>query len=96
MGYVQEARENHVKKKVEEALRSKMKQKALKECEYYTSRYAECASGRTLSVVWQCRKQAKELNLCLHDYTSDSVLEEMKKAYTLQQDGKGSLNVGAS
>ncbi|KAL7101754.1 hypothetical protein ACP275_08G074300 [Erythranthe tilingii] len=66
MGYVQEARENHVKKKVEEALRSKMKHKALKECEYYTTRYAECAMGRTLSVVWKCRKQANELNECLH------------------------------
>ncbi|XP_009601670.1 uncharacterized protein LOC107771501 [Nicotiana tabacum] len=88
MGYVQEARENHVKKKVEEALRSKMKQKALQQCNHYTAKYAECASGRTLSVVWQCRKQAKELNGCLHQYTNDSVLEEMKKEYMLQQDGK--------
>ncbi|KAI5684268.1 hypothetical protein M9H77_05496 [Catharanthus roseus] len=90
MGYIQEARENHVKKKVEEALRSKMKQKALKECNQYTAKYAECASGRTLSVIWQCRQQAKELNECLHQFTNDSVLEEMKKAYMLQQDGKGS------
>ncbi|XP_030536847.1 uncharacterized protein DDB_G0275933 [Rhodamnia argentea] len=89
MGYVQEARENHVKKKVEEALRSKMKQKALKECDYYTSRYAECATGRTFSVVWQCRKQAKELNDCLHHYTNDAVLEEMKREYALNQEGKG-------
>lgn len=48
------------------ALRSKMKQKALKECDRYTAKYAECASGRTLSIVWQCRRQAKELNECLH------------------------------
>ncbi|XP_015880562.1 uncharacterized protein LOC107416569 [Ziziphus jujuba] len=89
MGYVQEARENHVKKKVEEALRSKMKQKALKECDHYASKYAECATGRTLSVVWKCRTQAKELNHCLHQYTNDAVLEEMKKVYMLQQDGKG-------
>ncbi|KAG5621174.1 hypothetical protein H5410_006392 [Solanum commersonii] len=93
MGYVQEARENHVKKKVEEALRSKMKQKALKQCDQYTTKYAECASGRTISVVWQCRKQAKELNECLHQYTNDSVLEEMKKAYILQQNEQGSLRV---
>nr|GMC64756.1 uncharacterized protein DDB_G0275933 [Ipomoea batatas]GMC68395.1 uncharacterized protein DDB_G0275933 [Ipomoea batatas] len=79
MGYVQEARENHVKKKVEEvfpwssgtgslfltckyfkisALRSKMKQKALKECDEYAAN------------------------------TNESVLEEMKKEYALQQDGK--------
>ncbi|ERN00990.1 hypothetical protein AMTRI_Chr04g187740 [Amborella trichopoda] len=88
MGYIQEARENHVKKKVEEALRSKMKQKALKECDRYMVKYAECASGRTLSVVWLCRQQAKELNECLHQYTNDSVLEEMKKEYMLGQNSK--------
>ncbi|KAM7524200.1 hypothetical protein LguiA_014102 [Lonicera macranthoides] len=91
MGFVQEARENHVKKKVEEALRSKMKQKALKECDLYTAKYAECAAGKTISVIWQCRKQAKELNECLHQFTNDSVLEEMKKDYMLQQEGKGPL-----
>ncbi|CAL4913621.1 unnamed protein product [Urochloa humidicola] len=88
MGYLEEARENHVKKKVEEALRSKMKQKALKECDFYCSKYAECARGRTFSVVWQCRKQAKELNECLHQFTNDSVLEEMKKAYMVEQESK--------
>ncbi|KAK7272897.1 hypothetical protein RIF29_13939 [Crotalaria pallida] len=93
MGYVQEARENHVKKKVEEALRSKMKQKALKECDYYTSKYAECASGRTLSVVWKCRQQAKDLNACLHQFTNDGVLEEMKKDYMLQHGGEGSARI---
>ncbi|EXB97170.1 hypothetical protein L484_008660 [Morus notabilis] len=90
MGYIQEARENHVKKKVEEALRSKMKQKALKECDHYALKYAECATGRTISVVWQCRQQAKELNNCLHQHTNDAVLEKMKREYTLQQDAKGS------
>ncbi|VFQ70247.1 unnamed protein product [Cuscuta campestris] len=87
MGYVQEARENHVKKKVEEALRSKMKQRALKECDKCAAKYAECATGKTISVVWKCRKQAKELNNCLHQFTNDTVLEEMKKEYTLQQEG---------
>ncbi|KAF5749916.1 hypothetical protein HS088_TW03G00243 [Tripterygium wilfordii] len=93
MGYIDEARENHVKKKVEEALRSKMKQKALKECDQYTAKYAQCSTGRTFSVVWKCRQQAKELNQCLHQFTNDAVLEEMKKEYMLQQDGKGSVRL---
>ncbi|XP_054780139.1 uncharacterized protein LOC129287888 isoform X2 [Prosopis cineraria] len=81
MGFVQEARDNHVKKKVEEALRSKMKQKALKECDHYTAKYAQCASGRTISVVWQCRKQAKELNDCLHQLLMKSEFDiSMKSA----------------
>ncbi|KAK9924736.1 hypothetical protein M0R45_033089 [Rubus argutus] len=90
MGYIQEARENHVKKKVEEALRSKMKQKAMKECKDYASKYAECSTGRTISVVWQCRQEAKELNNCLHQFTNDDVLEEMKRQYMLQQQEKES------
>ncbi|KAL6143735.1 hypothetical protein ACLB2K_054430 [Fragaria x ananassa] len=90
MGYIQEARENHVKKKVEEALRSKMKQKAMKECKDYASKYAECSTGRTISVVWQCRQEAKELNNCLHQFTNDDILEQMKKDYMLQQEQKGS------
>ncbi|XP_008230425.1 PREDICTED: uncharacterized protein LOC103329706 [Prunus mume] len=76
MGYIQEARENHVKKKVEEGMY-----------------YAECSYGRTISVVWQCRQQAKELNECLHQFTNDDVLEEMKRDYMLQQDGKVSAKV---
>uniref|UniRef100_A0A453IGR5 COX assembly mitochondrial protein n=2 Tax=Aegilops tauschii subsp. strangulata TaxID=200361 RepID=A0A453IGR5_AEGTS len=55
------------------ALRSKMKQKALKECDVLCSKYAECARGRTFSVVWTCRKQAKELNNCLHQLQRDNV-----------------------
>lgn len=70
-----------------------MKQKALRECEEYTSKYAQCATGRTISVVWQCRKQAKELNDCLHQYTNDSVLEGMKRDYMLQHEGKGDIRV---
>ncbi|OIW17578.1 hypothetical protein TanjilG_08856 [Lupinus angustifolius] len=70
-----------------------MKQKALKECDYYTCKYAECASGRTLSVVWQCRQQAKQLNVCLHQFTNDAVLEEMKKDYMLQQGGESSARI---
>ncbi|KAJ4767323.1 hypothetical protein LUZ62_077698 [Rhynchospora pubera] len=88
MGYLEEARQNHVKKKVEEALRSKMKAKALKECDQLCAKYAQCASGRTISVIWRCRKEASDLNECLHQYTNDTVLEEMKKRYVLEQETK--------
>ena len=48
------------------ALRSKMKAQALKECDSIVAKFAECAKGRTLSVVWVCRQQSKEMNDCLH------------------------------
>ncbi|KMT18524.1 hypothetical protein BVRB_2g026620 isoform B [Beta vulgaris subsp. vulgaris] len=70
-----------------------MKQKALKECDDYAAKYAECAYGRTLSVVWKCRQQAKELNSCLHQYTNDSILEGLKKEYMHQQEAESSARV---
>jgi COX assembly protein 1 len=36
------------------ALRSKMKAQALKECDEMVAKFAECAEGRTLSVIWSC------------------------------------------
>ncbi|XP_057815212.2 uncharacterized protein LOC131028862 isoform X2 [Cryptomeria japonica] len=101
MGLLKEAKENQLKKKVEEgsesnsgslpALRSKMKDRALKECDHYAAIFAECARGRTLSVAWRCREQAKKLNTCLHQYTNDEVLEEYKKNYILEQERKAKL-----
>eukprot|EP00250_Pteridium_aquilinum_P026820 c33647_g1_i1 orf=81-350(+) len=88
MGFGDDARETRLKKKVEEALRSKMKAKALRECDALAAKYAECTSGRTLSVVWTCRPQFKLLNECLHQYTNDDVLEEYKKKYALEQESK--------
>jgi COX assembly protein 1 len=48
------------------ALRSKMKARTLKECDVMVAKFAECAKGRTLSVIWSCRSQARELNNCVH------------------------------
>ncbi|KAJ7554350.1 hypothetical protein O6H91_06G136200 [Diphasiastrum complanatum] len=85
MGSSPTAREARLQKKVEEALRSKMKARALKECDHVVSKFAECAKGRTFSVVWTCRFHSKELNECLHKFTNDDVLEEYKKQYILEQ-----------
>lgn len=81
--------EVRTQKKVEEALRSKMKEKALKECQAVAKQFADCATGRVLSVVWACRSQAKQLNECLHQYTNDSVLDQYKREYLLEVRAEG-------
>ncbi|KAK3000263.1 hypothetical protein RJ639_023235, partial [Escallonia herrerae] len=90
MGYIEEARENHVKKKVEEALRSKMKQKALKECDHYTAKWRSKVSPRNLESDTTHDHRAV---LGKYKITNDSVLEGMKKDYMLQQDEKGSPKI---
>ncbi|KAL2632757.1 hypothetical protein R1flu_004236 [Riccia fluitans] len=81
MGTMAEAR---MQKKVEEALRSKMKAKALKECDSVLAKFTDCARGRTFSVVWACRAQHREMNDCLRQFTNDEVFEEYKKQYMLE------------
>ncbi|EFJ31273.1 hypothetical protein SELMODRAFT_82262 [Selaginella moellendorffii] len=77
-------RRERVQKKVEEELRSKMKAQAFRKCDPVVAKYAECAKGRTFSMAWACRAQAKEMNECLHLYTTDAVLEEYKQDYLKQ------------
>lgn len=80
------ARESRLQKKVEEGLRVKMKDRALKECDHVVAKFADCAKGRTLSVVWACRTQSKEMNECLHQFTSDEVLAEYKRQYMVEKE----------
>ncbi|KAG0553990.1 hypothetical protein M758_12G056700 [Ceratodon purpureus] len=58
-----------------------MKAQALKECDPIVAKFAECAKGRTFSVIWACRAQSKETNACLHQYTNDEAFAKYKKLY---------------
>jgi COX assembly protein 1 len=52
-----------VKKKEEEGLITLMKERV---------------KDRTISIVWACRDQANAMNECLHQHTTDEVLEDLK------------------
>ncbi|EFN57270.1 hypothetical protein CHLNCDRAFT_17966, partial [Chlorella variabilis] len=47
------------------ALFYRLKQKGFQECRPYADAYAQCCSGRVLSVVWTCRKELKALSDCM-------------------------------
>ncbi|KAF8581060.1 hypothetical protein K439DRAFT_1355155 [Ramaria rubella] len=49
----------------EEALLKSTKARALKECDHVVKEFAECATGRTISVSWACREQHKEVQKCM-------------------------------
>ncbi|KAL4433997.1 hypothetical protein ABPG75_000438 [Micractinium tetrahymenae] len=68
-----------VPKRVEEALFYRLKQHGFKECRAYSDAYAECITGRVLSVAWKCRKEMKALSDCMSAHTSQ--LEELKARY---------------
>ncbi|CAL8470082.1 g9624 [Coccomyxa elongata] len=73
--------EQHVSRKVEEALIFRLKQKAMEECKQQAQAYADCCSGRVFSAVWSCRDEFKALNACLSHHTNPQVLNELKRRW---------------
>lgn len=80
--------------KVEEQMRSKLKQKALKRCDALVRTYVECTKERTLSVVWACRDPLRDMNACLQQHTTKEELDKLKK-WWLDQGKPGTLHQDA-
>jgi len=57
------------------------KSKALKECDPVVREFANCATGRTVSVVWACRKQHKAMQECIRQYTNSDNMERLRIEY---------------
>ncbi|KAH8100601.1 hypothetical protein BXZ70DRAFT_893158 [Cristinia sonorae] len=57
---------NTLSRREEETLLKSTKARALKECDPVVKEFAECASGRTISVAWACRGKYKALQECMH------------------------------
>jgi len=45
---------------------------AVKLCDEYAKKYAECTKDKSFSIVWACRPQFKEFNDCVHQCTTQS------------------------
>ncbi|RLN62765.1 hypothetical protein BBJ29_006165 [Phytophthora kernoviae] len=43
---------------------------AIAKCRDISSKFAECAKANGLMVAFKCRQHNKDLNACLHQYTS--------------------------
>lgn len=45
------------------------------------SEFANCSTGRTVSVAWACRAQHRAVQACMKPYTSDEAMGERRRAY---------------
>lgn len=61
--------EDTVPKRVEEALFYRLKNRAFEECDPLARAYAECCSGRVVSLVYKCRDEGKALSTCMTKVT---------------------------
>ena len=63
----------------EQLLRDINNERALELCRPKLKAFADCAKANNLFVVVACRKQNKEMNDCLSEYTNDEAFEQWKK-----------------
>ncbi|KAF8340013.1 uncharacterized protein EI90DRAFT_2990611 [Cantharellus anzutake] len=57
---------NTLSRREEDTIIKSTKERALKECGPIVREFADCASGRTVSVVWACRGKYRTLQTCMH------------------------------
>ncbi|KAJ1969898.1 hypothetical protein IWQ62_000331 [Dispira parvispora] len=63
----------------EEEATKAWKKNSMTQCASFIQAFSECASGRTVSVVWACRDLHKAMNDCLHQYSTPEIRDQIRK-----------------
>ncbi|CAD6891993.1 unnamed protein product [Tilletia controversa] len=66
-------------------LNKKVKAEALVKCDAVVREFADCASGRTVSVAWACRDLHKQMQNCLRPHTGGEALERARMQYLAEK-----------
>lgn len=72
---------NALSRREEDTLTKATKARALKECDPVVKAFAECATGRTVSVAWACRGQLRSVQECMVQYTGPEPMERVRAEY---------------
>jgi len=70
-----------ISRREEDALTKATKARALKECDPIVKEFADCATGRTVSVVWACKSKYKDVQDCMIQYTGPEPMHAVRKEY---------------
>ncbi|GHJ88370.1 hypothetical protein NliqN6_4772 [Naganishia liquefaciens] len=62
------------------------KKEAMKHCEDIVKDFADCASGRTFSVIFACNGKLNDMKSCMKDYLSLERIDGMKRDYILNRE----------
>ncbi|KAJ6575246.1 hypothetical protein B0H19DRAFT_1127846 [Mycena capillaripes] len=72
---------NALSRREEENLLKITKERALKECHDVVKDFADCVTGRTISVAWACRGQLHKMEQCMLLYTGPEPYERVRTEY---------------
>jgi hypothetical protein len=74
-----------VSKRVEEGLIEMQRKNARNGCRELQEEFVECTRTGIFSVVWRCKPLQNQLNECYRPYTSQEVLDQMKRDYVAER-----------
>jgi COX assembly protein 1 len=77
---------NALSRREEDTLLKTTKARALAECDLIVKEFANCATGRTVSVAWACRDKYKALQECMLQYTSQTAMDDVRREYLRLRD----------
>jgi len=77
---------NALSRREEEALFKNTKARALKECDAVVKDFADCTTGRTISLVWACKDKYKLVQQCMLQYTSSENMDSLRAEYVRLRD----------
>ncbi|THU91739.1 hypothetical protein K435DRAFT_224018 [Dendrothele bispora CBS 962.96] len=72
---------NALSRREEENLLKTVKAQALRECDTLVKAFADCMSGRLISVAWACKDQLKQVEACMVQYTGPEPMEVVRSEY---------------
>ncbi|KAL1410899.1 hypothetical protein Q8F55_001842 [Vanrija albida] len=79
----------------EEEIETAAKSEALKACDDYVKKFAECCAGRTFTQPFVCAAPFKAMNACIKDEMSVDRIDALKLDYIANRSEKGRLAVEA-
>lgn len=77
---------NALSRREEDTLMKATKAHALKECDPLVKQFAECATGRTVSVAWACKSKYKEVQDCISQFTGPENMKVVREEYLRLRD----------
>ncbi|KAJ3788988.1 hypothetical protein GGU10DRAFT_82868 [Lentinula aff. detonsa] len=77
---------NALSRREEETLLKTVKAQALKECDPFVKDFADCMSGRLISVAWACKDKLKLVEACMVKYTGPEPMEVVRSEYLKLRD----------
>lgn len=84
---------NRVSIAEEKVLAHELRKDAFKMCDEWVKPYVECAKGRSVSIVWACRQEKKDMQACIEDKMGEPYAGKKRERYLARKKERYEANL---